>query len=91
VCRRGAGVGVRSRLQCTETGAEQMAQSRKASRLQVVAQRRSRRRRRIALYIAAPCTIAAIVAAVVLSSQPGYSGFEVIGRQPAVVQVFLPG
>jgi hypothetical protein len=68
-----------------------MAQSRKASRRQVVAQRQSRRRRRIGLYIAAPCTIAAIVAAVVLTGQPGYSGFDVIGRQPAVVQVFLPG
>ena len=68
-----------------------MAQSRKASRLQVMAQRRSRRRRRIALYIAAPCTIAAIVAVVALSSLPRYSGFDVIGKQPAVVQVFLPG
>jgi hypothetical protein len=35
--------------------------------------------------------IAAIVAVVVLTSQPGYSGLDVIGKQPAIVQVFLPG
>jgi hypothetical protein len=28
---------------------------------------------------------------VALTSQPGYSSFEVIGKRPAVVQVFLPG
>jgi hypothetical protein len=45
----------------------------------------------MALLIALPLLIAAIVAAVVLTKQPGYSGFDVIGKQPAVVQVFLPG
>jgi hypothetical protein len=54
-------------------------------------QRQSRRRRRMAFYVAVPGVIAAIVAVVMLSSQPGYSGFDVIGKQPAVVQVFLPG
>jgi hypothetical protein len=68
-----------------------MSQSRKASRQQVMAQRQSRKRRRIALFIAFPGVIAAIVAVVALTRQPGYSGFEVIGKQPAVVQVFLPG
>jgi hypothetical protein len=40
---------------------------------------------------AAPVLIAAIVAAVVLTRQPGYSGLDVLGKQPAIVQVFLPG
>ncbi len=35
--------------------------------------------------------VAAIILAIVLSSQPGYSGFHVIGREPTIVQVFLPG
>jgi hypothetical protein len=43
------------------------------------------------LFIAVPVVIAAIVAVVVLTSQPGYSGLDVIGKQPAIVQVFLPG
>jgi hypothetical protein len=68
-----------------------MGQSRKASREQAMVQRQSRRRRRMAFYVAVPGVIAAIVAVVMLSSQPGYSGFDVIGKQPAVVQVFLPG
>jgi hypothetical protein len=45
----------------------------------------------MAFFIGAPVVIAAIVAVVVLTSQPGYSGFDAIGKQPAVVQVFLPG
>jgi hypothetical protein len=45
----------------------------------------------MAFLIAAPVVIAAIAAVVMLSSQPGYSGFDVIGKQPTVVQVFLPG
>lgn len=68
-----------------------MGQSRKASRQQAMARRQSRRRWRMAFFIAVPGVIAAIVAVVVLTSQPGYSGFDVIGKQPAVVQVFLPG
>jgi hypothetical protein len=43
------------------------------------------------LFIAVPVGIAALMAVVALTSQPGYSGFDVIGKQPAVVQVFLPG
>jgi hypothetical protein len=43
------------------------------------------------LLIAAPVVIAAIVAVVALTSQPGYSGLDVLGKRPAIVQVFLPG
>jgi thioredoxin-like negative regulator of GroEL len=42
-------------------------------------------------FIGAAVVIAAIVAVVALTSQPGYSGFDVLGKQPAIVQVFLPG
>jgi thioredoxin-like negative regulator of GroEL len=45
----------------------------------------------MAFFIAVPGVIAAVVAVVLLTSQPGYSGFDVIGKQPVVVQVFLPG
>jgi ABC-type Fe3+ transport system permease subunit len=68
-----------------------MGQSQKAARQPPMARRRSRRRRRIAWFIAVPAVIAAIVAVVALTSQPGYSGLDVIGKQPAIVQVFLPG
>jgi hypothetical protein len=43
------------------------------------------------LLIAAPLVIAAMVAVVALTSQPGYSSLDVLGKQPAIVQVFLPG
>jgi hypothetical protein len=43
------------------------------------------------LFIAAPVGIAAIVAVVALTRQPGYSDLAVIGTQPAIVQVLLPG
>ena len=68
-----------------------MGQSRKTARQQAMVQRQSRRRRRIGLLIGAPLGIAGIVAVVALTRQPGYSGFDVIGKQPAIVQVFLPG
>jgi hypothetical protein len=68
-----------------------MPQGKKATRQQALAQRQSRRRRRMALFIGGPLVILAIVATVVLTSKPGYSGFDVIGKQPAIVQVFLPG
>jgi F0F1-type ATP synthase assembly protein I len=68
-----------------------MGQSRKTARQRVMVQRQSRKRRRMAFFIGAPVVIAAIAAVVVLTSQAGYSGFDVIGKQPAVVQVFLPG
>jgi hypothetical protein len=35
--------------------------------------------------------LVAIGALVVLTRPPGYSGFDTIGQQPAIVQVFLPG
>jgi hypothetical protein len=72
-------------------GETAMGQSQKAARQQVRARRHSRKRRRIMLLIAAPVVIAAIVAVVALTSQPGYSGFDVLGKRPAIVQVFLPG
>ena len=68
-----------------------MGQSQKAVRQQARARRHSRKRRRIVLLIAAPMVVAAIVAVVALTSQPGYSGLDVLGKQPAIVQVFLPG
>jgi flagellar biosynthesis/type III secretory pathway M-ring protein FliF/YscJ len=68
-----------------------MGQSQKAARQHARARRHSRKRRRIMLLIAAPVVIAAIVAVVTLTSQPGYSGFDVLGKRPAIVQVFLPG
>jgi ABC-type Fe3+ transport system permease subunit len=68
-----------------------MSQSRKTARQQAMARRQSRKRRRLTLFIALPVGVAAIVAAVALSSQPGYSGLDVIGKRPAIVQVLLPG
>jgi ABC-type Fe3+ transport system permease subunit len=68
-----------------------MGQSRRASRQQAMARRQSRKRRRVAFLIAAPVVIAAIVSVVALTRQPGYSGLDVIGKQPAIIQVFLPG
>lgn len=68
-----------------------MGQSHRASWQQAMAQRQRRKRRRLAFCIVVPMVLAAVVAVVVLTRQPGYSGFEVIGKQPAVVQVFLPG
>jgi hypothetical protein len=68
-----------------------MSQSRKTARQQAMARRQSRKRRRMTLFIALPAGIAAIVAVVALTGQPGYSGLDVIGKQPAIVQVLLPG
>jgi hypothetical protein len=72
-------------------GEEQMSQSRKTARQQAMARRQSRKRRRLTLFIALPVGIAAIAAVVAMTSQPGYSGLDVIGKQPAIVQVLLPG
>jgi hypothetical protein len=68
-----------------------MRQSRKVARQQAIAQRQSRKRRRVVLLIGAALILAIIGAVVVMTSQSGYSGFDVIGKQPAIVQVFLPG
>jgi hypothetical protein len=68
-----------------------MGHNRKAVRQQARARRQTQKRRRMLVFIGAPVIIAITVAIVVLSSQPGYSSFEVIGKQPAIVQVFLPG
>jgi len=68
-----------------------MGHSRKAMRQQARAQRQSRKRRYISMLIAVPVVIAAIIAVVALTSQPGYSDLDVLGKQPAIVQVFLPG
>jgi sugar phosphate permease len=72
-------------------GAQEMSQSKKATRQQAVTQRQARRRRRMAMLIGGPLVILAIVAIVLLTSKPGYSGLDVIGKQPAIIQVFLPG
>ncbi len=74
-----------------EAGEQQMGQSRRASRQQAMVRRQRRKRRRVALLIVAPVVIAAIVSAVALTRQPEYSGLDVIGKQPTIVQVFLPG
>jgi hypothetical protein len=68
-----------------------MGQGQKAARQQAMARRHSRKRRRIMWLIAAPAVMAAMAAVVARIIPPGYSGFEVIGKQPAIVQVFLPG
>jgi hypothetical protein len=68
-----------------------VSQSRRAARQQAMARRQSRKQRRMILFIAAPVGIAAIVAVVALTRQPGYSDLAVIGTQPAIVQVLLPG
>jgi flagellar biosynthesis/type III secretory pathway M-ring protein FliF/YscJ len=68
-----------------------MPQSKQARQLQALTQRRARRRRRMAMFIGGPLVISAIVAIVVLTSKPGYHALDVIGRQPAIIQVFLPG
>jgi flagellar biosynthesis/type III secretory pathway M-ring protein FliF/YscJ len=68
-----------------------MGHSRKAVRQQAMARRQSHKRRRMILFVAVPVVIVVIVALVVLTKSPGYSGFDVIGKQPALVQVFLPG
>jgi hypothetical protein len=68
-----------------------MGYSRNAVRQQTMARRQSHKRWRMILCIAGPVVIAAIGALVVLTKPPGYSSFEVIGKHPAIVQVFLPG
>ena len=68
-----------------------MSQKRKTARQQAMAQRQRRKHRRLALMIAAPVLVATVVTVIMLTRQPAYSGFEVIGKQPAIVQVFLPG
>jgi len=68
-----------------------MGASRKAVRQQAMARRQSHKRWRMIVFMAVPVVTAAIVALVVLTKSPGYSSFDVIGQQPAIVQVFLPG
>lgn len=63
----------------------------KAMRQQAMARRQSHKRRRIILSMAVAGLLVAIGALVVLTRPPGYSGFDMIGQQPAIVQVFLPG
>ena len=68
-----------------------MRQGKGATRYQVMTQGQRRKRRRLMLWVAAPLVVVVLGAVIVLTTQPGYSGFEVIGREPAIVQVFLPG
>ena len=67
-----------------------MRQGKEAMRHRVMTQRQRRTRRRLMLWIAAPLAVAVLGAVIILTSQPGYSGFEVIGREPAIVQIFPP-
>jgi hypothetical protein len=68
-----------------------MGQGHRPTRRGATTQRRRRRPRRLLLVISAPLVVAALVAVMVLTGRSTYSGFEVIGKQPAIVQVFLPG
>ena len=68
-----------------------MSQRRKLARQEAAAAELARKRRRGMFLIAMPLAVGAIALAFFLSGQPGYSSFDVIGKKPAVVQVFLPG
>lgn len=68
-----------------------MSQGRGMTRHQAMTQRQRRKRRRLMFLVAAPVALAILGAVVVLTTPPGYSGFEVIGKEPAIVQIFLPG
>lgn len=68
-----------------------MGRGKRMMRQQAMTQRQQRKYRRLGLLIAAPVVVVGLVAVIVLTRQPGYSGFDVIGKRPAVVQVFLPG
>ena len=78
---------------CGHEGVWEMSQKRhKGRRQQALVKRQGRRRRRLAMFIGGPLLVAlAVMAVVVLSRTPGYSGFDVVGKQPAIIQVFLPG
>ncbi len=49
-----------------------------------------RKRRRLMVWVSALLMVAAIAATVTLSGPPAYSELDVIGKQPAMVQVYLP-
>ena len=68
-----------------------MGQRKKLARQEAMARRQSKKRRRVVFFFAALLAVAAIVLAIALTSEPGYSDFDIIGKQPTIVQVFLPG
>jgi hypothetical protein len=53
--------------------------------------RRRRTRQRTVALIGGAVAAAAAAVAIAVTRPPAYSGFEAIGKQPAIVQVFLPG
>lgn len=68
-----------------------MGQRKKRAQQEAMARRQAKKRRRAVFFFAAPLAVAAIVLAIALTSEPGYSSFDVIGKQPTIVQVFAPG
>lgn len=68
-----------------------MSRGNKLHRQQRREQYKAKKRGPIAIFVVASLAVAAIIAAVVLYSPPGYSSIDVIGKEPTIVQVFLPG
>jgi len=46
---------------------------------------------RTVLLVGAPLALVAIAVVIALTRMPTYRDLEVVGRQPAIVQVYLPG
>jgi len=68
-----------------------MGQRKKHARQQALARRQAKKRWRAGLFFAVPLGVAAVILVISLTSQAGYSDFDVIGKQPTIVQVFAPG
>jgi hypothetical protein len=71
-------------------GGALMGQRKTPGGQQALGRRQARNRRRF-VWVSAPLAIAAVILVIALTSQEGYSGFDVIGDRPAIVQVYLPG
>lgn len=67
-----------------------MSQRKKGTRNGARAQSQ-KKRRPMGWFVAAPLAVAAIVLVITMTSKPAYSDFDIIGKRPAVVQVYLPG
>lgn len=46
---------------------------------------------RTALYVGVPLVVIGIIVAIAVMRMPVYDDLSVIGQQPAIVQVYLPG